>query len=147
MEKIALLSSVIAISAILTGCVSVPSNETNQIQENVRHSILGTWGIESLPYAAEKNIPPAPQASITFTAENVNGCAGDNRFFGSVKINGNSLHFSQLGMTKMMGPNAAYEDCFIKALNEVTSFAVKEKTYLLNKEGNVVMILKPEQKQ
>ena len=89
-------------------------------------------------------------------AARVYGCAGDNRFFGSVKIEGNKLIFSHMGMTRMMGRNARYEGFFMESLNQVTQFAViKGKMCLLNKDGQIItarafaksvsimMILKP----
>ena len=107
-------------------------------------SISGTWAIEDLPSATAKKIKPAPEACIVFQAARVYGCAGDNRFFGSVKIEGNKLIFSHMGMTRMMGRNARYEGFFMESLNQVTQFAViKGKMCLLNKDGKIMMILKP----
>ena len=48
-----------------------------------------------------------------------------------------------MGMTRMMGPNAAYEGLFMEALNQVTQFAViNGEMHLQNKNGKTVMILK-----
>ena len=107
-------------------------------------SIIGNWEIKDLPSATARKIKPAPEANIAIQAARVYGCAGDNRFFGSVKIEGSKLTFSHMGMTRMMGPNARYEGLFMESLNQVTQFAViKGEMCLLNKDGKVMMILKP----
>ena len=111
-------------------------------EENV--SIIGSWAIEDLPSATAKKIKPAPKANIVIQSARVHGCAGDNRFFGNVKIKGSELTFSHMGMTRMMGPNARYEGFFMEALNQVTNFAViKGKMCLLNKDGKIMFVLKP----
>ena len=110
--------------------------------ENV--SIIGNWAIEDLPSATAQKIKPAPEAGIVIQSAKVYGCAGDNRFFGNVKIEGSKLIFSHMGMTRMMGRNARYEGFFMEALNQVTQFAViKGKMCLLDKDGKTMIVLKP----
>ena len=107
-------------------------------------SIFGNWAIEDIPSATAKKIKPAPKANIVIQSARVHGCAGDNRFFGSMKIEDNKLIFSHMGMTRMMGPNARYEGFFMEALNQVTQFAViKGKMCLLDKNGKTMIVLKP----
>lgn len=127
-------------------CTETCAAEKKTEQEK-RHPLFESWEIETLPSAAAKKIKPAPNAGIVFQREKntvkVYGCAGDNRFFGNVKVDGRKLSFSHMGMTRMMGPNAAYEGLFMEALNQVTQFAViNGEMHLQNKNGKTVMILK-----
>lgn len=127
-------------------CSKTCTTEMKPSQEK-RHPLFESWSVETLPSAAARKIKPAPNAGIVFQREKntvkVYGCAGDNRFFGNVKVDGRKLSFSHMGMTRMMGPNAAYEGLFMEALNQVTQFAViNGEMHLQNKNGKTVMILK-----
>ena len=149
MKKTFFLSAAVFVSIIFTGCCVLNSgNQTVCCKDETSFQITGNWKIEDLPSASEKKIKPAPNAEINFTKDTVNGCAGDNRFFGSVKFDGNNITFSQMGMTKMMGPNSEYETCFIEALNDTAAYAVKDKKIcLVSKDGKILIILKPVNKK
>ena len=132
--------------------LSVSCNCSNGSADcSVGISLQGNWTIRELPAATEKKIPPAPAANLKIsfrkpdqTAE-ISGCAGDNRFFGQAVISNKKILFQQMGMTRMMGPNARFEDYFMKALNETVSYIVrKDDVFFLNKDGKTVLILKKE---
>ena len=46
----------------------------------------------------------------------------------------------------MMGPNAQYEGYFMDALNKVAQYDVVGTVRLLDKNGKVLMVLKPKKK-
>lgn len=140
MKKIIFVFSAAIFLIHLSGCCNLCGAE--QPAAVKKHPIYGNWKIEDLPAATAKKIKPAPNAAITFERGKVYGCAGDNRFFGNLKVYGRKLSFSHMGMTRMMGPNARYEGLFMEALNQVTQFAVDGNIRLLNKEGKTVMILR-----
>lgn len=139
MKKIIFALSAIFAFCFISGCCNLCGAE--QPAAVKKHPIYGNWKIEDLPAATAKKIKPAPNAAITFERGKVYGCAGDNRFFGNLKVYGRKLSFSHMGMTRMMGPNARYEGLFMQALNQVTHYIVDGNIRLLNKEGKTVMIL------
>ena len=144
MKKIFCALAVVLLLGLIPGCCNLCGAEQPVAQK--KHPLYGSWTIKVLPSATAKKIKPAPNAAITFEQGKVYGCAGDNRFFGNLKINGRKLSFSHMGMTRMMGPNAAYEGLFMEALNQVTQFVVDGNMNLLNKDGKTVMVLKPKSK-
>ena len=145
-KMIMVLSAVLALS-LLSGCCCDKVCATEKpVAKAKKHMIIGSWGIEDLPAATAKKIKPSPKAEITFESSRVYGCAGDNRFFGNLKIYGRELSFSQMGMTRMMGPNAQYEGYFMEALNNVVQYDVVGTVRLLDKDGKVLMVLKPKEK-
>ena len=144
MKKYSFLLAAIALAAFLSGCCCDKVCAADQKTAPAKKMpIYGSWTIADLPAATAKKIKPAPKAGITFEKGKVFGCAGDNRFFGNLKIEGRNLTFSHMGMTRMMGPNARYEGFFMAALNQVTQYAVDGDMKLLDKNGKVLMILKP----
>ena len=84
------------------------------------------------------------QAEIKFDGKGkVNGNASVNLFFGSYSLEGDSLKFGQMGMTRMMGGSMDIEDAVVKALGESVTIKVNEKSAsVLDKNGKVVMELK-----
>ena len=144
MKKIIFTLSAVLLLSFLPGCCNLCGAE--QPAAVKKHPIYGNWKIEDLPAATAKKIKPAPNAAITFERGKVYGCAGDNRFFGNLKVYGRELSFSHMGMTRMMRPNARYEGLFMEALNQVTQFAVKGTVHLMNKDGKTVMVLRPVKK-
>ena len=138
--------SVLALSLISGCCCDKVCAAEKPAAKAKKHMIIGSWMIEDLPAATAKKIKPSPKAEITFERTKVYGCAGDNRFFGNLKIYGRELSFSQMGMTRMMGPNAQYEGYFMEALNKVAQYDVHGTVRLLDKNGKVLMVLKPKKK-
>ena len=140
------LSAVLALSLLSGCCCDKVCAAEKPVAKAKKHMIIGSWVIEDLPAATAKKIKPSPKAEITFEGSRVYGCAGDNRFFGNLKIEGRKLSFSQMGMTRMMGPNAQYEGYFMEALNKVAQYDVDGNVRLLDKDGKVLMVLKPKKK-
>lgn len=55
----------------------------------------------------------------------VSGRTNCNRFFGPYQLNGKSLKFGMLGMTRMACPEMQYEDLFVRMLDRVNGFEIK----------------------
>ena len=55
----------------------------------------------------------------------VNGRTNCNRFFGRYAVKDARLSFDQVGMTRMACPDMAYEDAFVKMLDEVDRYAIE----------------------
>lgn len=74
------------------------------------------------------------------TDHNVSGFGGCNRFFGSYEQTNSTLKITGIGSTKMYCQETmAVEDKYFKALQEVQSLTLKQKTlYLL--AGNEVIL-------
>ena len=148
MKKIFFSFFSVLIFTIVSGCCSCLDCRSEKKTASEKLNLISEWIIEDLPSATAKKIKPAPNAAITFQQGKVSGCAGDNRFFGNVKFEGGKLTFSHMGMTRMMGPNAAYEGLFMESLNQVAQAAViKGKMCLQSKDGKTLMVLKPKQKK
>ncbi len=88
------------------------------------------------------------QAEIKFDGKGkVNGNASVNLFFGSYSLEGDSLKFGQMGMTRMMGGSMDIEDAITKALGEVATVKVDgDKAVIMDAEGNEVMQLERKKK-
>ena len=83
------------------------------------------------------------QAEIMFDGKGkVNGNASVNSFFGSYSVEGASLKFGPMGMTRMMGGSMEIEDAITKALGEVATVKVDgDKAVIMDAQGNEVMQL------
>lgn len=55
----------------------------------------------------------------------VAGRTNCNRFFGPYILNGKSLKFGDLGMTRMACPDLQYEDAFVQMLDKVSGFEIE----------------------
>jgi putative lipoprotein len=70
---------------------------------------------------------PAKNASLIFTSDgHVSGSGGCNRYFGTAKVEGSTIRFGDMGVTKMMctGDVMAQEDKFFDALNKARSYSI-----------------------
>ncbi|MGN0229435.1 MAG: META domain-containing protein [Muribaculaceae bacterium] len=88
------------------------------------------------------------QAEIMFDGKGkVNGNASVNSFFGSYSIEGDSLKFGPMGMTRMMGGSMEIEDAITKALGEVATVKIDgDKAVIMDAQGNEVMQLERKKK-
>ncbi len=84
--------------------------------------------------------------NLQVTPGGISGSAGANKFFGSVTLDGSSIHISAAGSTMMMGTPElmAQEDQFLKHLLEARQYQmVGGELRLLNGEGRVTLKFKP----
>ena len=88
--------------------------------ENTDWKLIGLRGKEVLAQPGRQ----APYLRLMSTEGRVVGHGGCNRFFGSYKVEGDRLHFSALGATKMACPGdiGDLEDAFFNVLGSVRRF-------------------------
>lgn len=123
---------VFAMLLLLFGCASVePTAEKNYPLENTEWLPLSIYEQGNLALSSDAEV------KIVFKDKKVNGCAGDNYFFGSYQNGlGSNLKFGALGVTRRIGPNADYEQKFLKMLDLTRSYRVEgDELILLDEKG------------
>jgi len=70
------------------------------------------------------------------------GSAGCNRYFGSYRMNGEQITFSQMGATKMMCQNMAEEDHFFKYMMRSNRYQIENDQLILFKDNRPLMQFK-----
>ena len=120
----------VAIAAVMMSCSTATSTP----------NIAGEWTIvEAMGVNAENGDSPA---TIQFDSAQVNGCSSVNRFFGSYTLNGDTLDFGPMGMTRMMGGSMEIEQAVVEALDKVKFVSVDgNQAVLLNANREEVMKL------
>lgn len=78
---------------------------------------------------------------ITFQdSARVSGNAGCNVFFGEYNVKGGELSFGRLGVSMMMCPDMNTETVFLKNLEQVRKFEIKDKTTLILSDSLDIML-------
>jgi len=126
------LKSLLVLAIILLGSCANKDEPT----------LKGNWEVRSI--MDQSRFDQAPNFLINLETMKIAGFSGCNRFFGSIKTQGNSLTFYQMGGTRMACPDMTTENLFITTIPKVRSFAF-EKNYLefLSESKEVLMTLKP----
>jgi len=117
---------------LLFGCVSPePAAEKTYPLENTDWKPVAIYEQGNLVLSADAEV------KIVFKDKKVNGCAGDNYFFGSYQNNlGNNLKIGPLGVTRRIGPNADYELKFLQMLDMTRSYRIADDELILfNDQG------------
>lgn len=103
------------------------------------------WCVETL-YANGDTIaiPAGHNPGISFLKGNkIAGETGCNIFFGYFEADGDKITFTNMGSTRMMCPQMEFENSYMNALNDISSFTIVQDTLTFkDKEGNIVAILK-----
>ena len=126
MKKIILF----AIVSILIGCQS-----QNKLILNNQWKLIELNG-KSL---TNENV----NVTLTFNASNhqVNGNGGCNSYFGSYKLDGNSIEISNIGSTKMFCvETAGIENEFFNTLKDKSDIQVTDNRLIFSKGGKTVLI-------
>lgn len=112
---------------LLFGCASPePAAEKAYPLENTEWLPVSIYEQGNLALSADTEV------KIVFKDKKVNGCSGDNYFFGSYQNSlGTSLKFGPLGVTRRMGPNAEYEQKFLKMLDLTRNCRIEGDTLIL----------------
>jgi heat shock protein HslJ len=101
-----------------------------------------TWLAEDIGQAG---VIDMLQSTLKFDVNmNVSGNAGCNRYFGSAKVSGDEIIFSQLGSTRMACSPAIMnqEQLFLTALSAVRSWRIdaeRNLLYMSNEKGGVIL--------
>lgn len=72
----------------------------------------------------------------------VAGRTNCNRFFGKYELDGDKLHFDNMGMTRMACPDMQYEDAFVQMLDEVDHYAIKGAELTLYDDHQTLAVFK-----
>lgn len=128
-KNIALLAATLA----LAGCTSTQTSQPIDLN--------GRWVIKEVMDLSTQNAEETP--FINFEADSlVNGNTSVNSFFGTYKLSGQQLQFSNMGMTKRMGMSMEIEDAVTTALNMTASVQLSDdQLLLLTTNNDVVMTL------
>ena len=124
--------AVFAMLLLLFGCASPePLTEKTYPLENT------DWLPVSIYEQGNLMLSSDAEVKIVFRDKKVNGCAGDNYFFGAYQNNlGRQLKFGPLGVTRRIGPNADYELKFLQMLDMTRSYRIEgAELILLNDQG------------
>ena len=123
----------VLIIMLITGLISVacqPSSVNNGDFEETAYRLK----------FIRKSIPlQGKEITIRFEDDKVSGNAGCNSYFGTIKIKGNGITFSQLAMTEMacMEPEGIMEQEqeYLSFLSDVVSFSIDGDQLILKKDG------------
>lgn len=98
---------------------------------------LKTMTVEGTTVANPEELPVLQFSDSTA----VYGSAGCNRFFGTFKVEGTKLTLHPGGATMMACPDLEFEDAYLKALEEVNSYAIGEgELKLLGRNGYLTLV-------
>lgn len=100
-----------------------------------------TWKLASMEGIPAQAIDSEADAfTLTFNAtdKSVAGRTNCNRFFGKYETDGRKLDFENMGMTRMACPDMQYEDAFVKMLDEVDRFDIRDGELKLYDDSKVV---------
>lgn len=115
------MKKLILLFIALTTLISCSSKKSTA--EISKSDMIAKWGVESI---AEYNNPPTNLTlSLNLQDNTVQGFAGCNNFNGNAVRDNNKISFPALATTRMMCPNADSENAYLKALDNVRSFDIK----------------------
>lgn len=100
-----------------------------------------TWKLSKMEAIPAKAVTAeADYFTLQFDATDtlVSGRTNCNRFFGKYELNGQKLEFENMGMTRMACPEMQYEDAFVKMLDEVDRYEIKDSVLKLYDDQKVV---------
>lgn len=122
------MKNYLAMVALLLGMISCGGTKTN--------SLGGTaWKLVTMEVIPEEAIAAEADAfTLVFDAADtmVYGRTNCNRFFGKYEANTDgTLHFGDLGSTRMMCPDMEYEAAFLQMLGQVNLYAIQDSELTL----------------
>lgn len=120
-----LIIATAAVAAVMSGC------KKNECDVTLLYST--PWVLESVVVENESMQMPVNSPVLIFTdSAAVNGTGGCNHFFGSYEANSDgTITVNTVGMTRMLCPDASFEDKYIDILGGVTAFEVTESSLIL----------------
>lgn len=81
-----------------------------------------------------------PFFSVTTSDNSIKGSTGCNRFFGTIKMEGETIQITNVGSTKMMCANMDAENAFMEAINSTNSYKIENDVLkFLSESKEVVM--------
>lgn len=134
MRKMITLLLIALVSAVFAMCT--PKNEI---------PVESSWSVEKIYTDGDEIcVPEGHSPYLAFLADKkISGETGCNRFFGDYAAKGKNLTFTNVGSTRMMCPQMAFENAFIGAINETAQFTLAGDTMALkDNDGNIIALLK-----
>ena len=133
----------------IKSCGASDSMARTQAKEDMpkQNTVSGTYEINTLD---DFNLSEPLTITFDSNENRMNGFAGCNRFFGSYKTKGNTISFSQVGITKMLCQDEAnqIEQRFLEILNSANSFQLTDNgLILLNREETLLEADRVEKEQ
>ena len=107
--------------------------------------VESNWAVDKLYVEGnEISVPEGHNPYLAFLQDSkISGETGCNRFFGDYTAKGKNLTFTNVGSTRMMCPQMAFENAFIGAINETAQFTLAGDTMALkDNDGNIIALLK-----
>ena len=121
---------VLLAAALLAACAGRPTSGTSSTPASPPSLQGTTWRAVDIP-----------GATLSFPEEGrIAGSGSCNRFFGSVKVEGDSLEISGVGSTKMACPEPimGQEQKYLQALAGATRYAIEGSTLTIWVKGSDV---------
>lgn len=116
-----------AAAALLVGMVACGGHSDAKLEGT-------TWKLASMEGIPAQAVDrEADFFTLRFDAADttVSGRTNCNRFFGKYETDGRKLDFENLGMTRMACPDMQYEDAFVRMLDEVDRFEIRDRELTL----------------
>ena len=107
--------------------------------------VESNWALETIcTDGNEISVPEGYSPYLAFLADKkISGETGCNRFFGDYTAKGKNLTFTNVGSTRMMCPEMAFENAFLNVINETAQYTITDKSLALkDKDGNIIALLK-----
>lgn len=128
--------------ALLGGCSAL--EKTNAAAEKVANVTQSTQTYVDINSVSGKEFTlENADITITFETAKVYGFSGVNRYFGSIKVDGNKIAIENVASTMMAGTPAKMEEesNYLKALAEVNSISIDGNTVTLSGNGKTLKFL------
>lgn len=138
MKKILFLVSILL---VIGACTDIETREQREAGQ-----IVSLQQISKKDYVLT-NIFPNQGLTLGFDTEGrIFGYSGINRFFGKVKIVGDTFKNEKLATTKMSGPQEAWirENEYLTMLDSMTKIVMKKNILILSNEKGETLEFAPE---
>lgn len=130
-----ILAAVALVALFLSGCSTVMQYTDDVV-------LYGNiWKLEKLNGAPVTK--PATGSDVTFGIvaglNNIAGSGSCNQYFGSAKVSGSKISFSDIGSTKMACDDMNLEISYFQKLREVDSFGVSTGKLIFYSGGKAIL--------
>jgi heat shock protein HslJ len=122
---------------MLNGCSSGKSTTENQSPAGAEW-ILETMNGKSVTSFDDKSVT----LNFDETPGRISGRGSCNTFFGSYKLDGSALKFSEIGSTKMMCDNMQVETEYFSLLKSTDKYEIKSGKLSLYSSSSVILVFK-----
>lgn len=124
-------------SSLKYSLVEIIKKEKVTLQKQIakQWTVINLEGIE--------NLSQKPTFLFSENENKISGSTGCNNYFGTYKIENNSIRFSEMGTTRKMCPDMTTENSFLSNLGLVNYFKIeKENLFLFDEKDTVLMVCK-----